>query len=150
MLNGKRVLAVIQARGGSKGIPKKNIYEINGHPLISYTICAALKSKYIDQLVVSTDSEEIADVAKAYGASVPFMRPDDLAGDKVASVDSLLHAVEESEKYFQESFDVVIELPCVAPLRAARDIDGALEKLISTGANSVISVVNTGKNIQLD
>jgi phosphoglycerate dehydrogenase-like enzyme/CMP-N-acetylneuraminic acid synthetase len=145
MLNGKRVLAVIQARGGSKGIPKKNIYEINGHPLISYTICAALKSKYIDQLVVSTDSEEIADVAKAYGASVPFMRPDDLAGDKVASVDSLLHAVEESEKYFHESFDVIVELPCVAPLRAARDIDGALEKLISTGANSVISVVNTGE-----
>lgn len=145
MLNGKKVLAVIQARGGSKGIPKKNIYEINGHPLISYTICAALRSKYIDQLVVSTDSKEIAEVAQSYGASVPFMRPEDLAGDKVASVDSLLHATEESEKHFQECFDIIIELPCVAPLRSASDIDGALEKLVATQANSVISVVNTGE-----
>ena len=75
------ILAVIQARGGSKGIPKKNIYPISGYPLISYTIVAAMKSQLISDLIVSTDSDEIADVARSYGAKVPFIRPDHLAGD---------------------------------------------------------------------
>ena len=88
-----KILAVIQARGGSKGIPKKNIYPINGYPLISYTIAAARKSNLISDLVVSTDSQEIAEVAERFGAKVPFLRPEHLAGDKVLSVDSLHHAV---------------------------------------------------------
>ena len=145
MIKEKKVLAVIQARGGSKGIPKKNIYPIAGYPLISYTIAAALASKYIDELVVSTDSEEIADVARQYGASAPFLRPAELAGDTIASVDSLHHAALESEKHFGIRFDIIVELPCVAPLRNAADIDGALEKLDATGANSVISMANTGE-----
>jgi len=145
MIKNLRVLAVIQARGGSKGIPKKNIYPIGGHPLISYTITAAGKSKYIDKLIVSTDSIEIAAASEKYGALVPFMRPEHLAGDKVASVDSLIHAVLETEAVFSENFDIVVELPCVSPLRTAEDIDGALEKLVSTNATSVISVANTGE-----
>jgi|CXWL01.1.fsa_nt_gi phosphoglycerate dehydrogenase-like enzyme/CMP-N-acetylneuraminic acid synthetase len=145
MLENKKVLAVIQARGGSKGIPKKNIYPLDGHPLIAYTIAAARASKYVDELVVTTDSEEIAEASRAYGASVPFMRPAELAGDTVVSVDSLHHAALESEKHFGGRFDIVIELPCVAPLRTAEDIDGALEKLVTTGANSVISMANTGE-----
>jgi phosphoglycerate dehydrogenase-like enzyme/CMP-N-acetylneuraminic acid synthetase len=145
MLEGRKVLAVIQARGGSKGIPRKNIYPLDGHPLISYTIAAAKGSKYIDALVVSTDSVEIADVARIYGATVPFMRPAELAGDTVASVDSLHHAALESEKHFGARFDIVVELPCVAPLRTADDIDGALTKLVATGANSVISMADTGE-----
>ena len=95
------ILAVIQARGGSKGIPKKNIYPIGGYPLISYTIAAA-KSKFITDLVVSTDSEEIAEVSRSYGADVPFKRPKKLAGDKVFSVDSLHHAVLETEKIYKK------------------------------------------------
>ncbi len=140
-----KILAVIQARGGSKGIPKKNIYPLNGYPLISYSIVAALKSKYITNLVVSTDSEEIAQVSMDYGAEVPFMRPEELAGDKVFSVDSLHHATLESEKYFNIKYDLVIELPCVSPLRDHEDVDKALEKLISSGADSVISMVDTGE-----
>ena len=100
MIQGRKVLAVIQARGGSKGIPKKNIYPLDGHPLIAYTIAAAKASRYVDELVVTTDSEEIAAAARAYGASVPFMRPAELAGDTVVSVDSLHHAALESEKHF--------------------------------------------------
>ena len=140
-----KILAVIQARGGSKGIPKKNIYQLNGYPLISYSIVAAKKSGLVTDLVVSTDSEEIADVARDYGALVPFMRPKELAGDKVFSVDSLRHAVLETEKHFDTVYDYVIELPCVSPLRDHEDIDKALKKLTSTGADSVISMTNTGE-----
>ena len=96
------ILAIIQARGGSKGIPKKNIYPINGFPLISYSIVAAKRSQLITDIVVSTDSDDIANIAVKYGASVPFMRPQNLAGDKVLSVDSLLHAAVETEKIFKE------------------------------------------------
>ena len=126
----KRVLAVIQARGGSKGIPKKNIYKINNNPLISYSIYAALNSKYIDQLIVSTDSNEIKKVAEDYGAEVPFLRPKKLAKDKVASVDSLYHAVKKYEKLSSRNYDFIIELPCVSPFRNSNDIDCALEKLL--------------------
>lgn len=139
------ILAVIQARGGSKGIPKKNIYPISGYPLISYTIVAAMKSQLISDLIVSTDSDEIADVARTYGAKVPFIRPDHLAGDKVLSVDSLHHAVLETEKIYSKKYDYVIELPCVSPLRDHHDIDDALNKLIQNESDSVISVVNTGE-----
>ncbi|RHX78292.1 NAD(P)-dependent oxidoreductase [Leptospira yasudae] len=145
MYNNKKVIAIIQARGGSKGIPKKNIYPLDGHPLISYSIAAGLNSKYIDELVVTTDSEEIAEVARRYGAKAPFLRPAELSGDTVLSVDSLHHAVLESERIFSTRYDYVIELPCVSPLRDHSHIDSALEKLFQTGADSVISVVNTGE-----
>jgi phosphoglycerate dehydrogenase-like enzyme/CMP-N-acetylneuraminic acid synthetase len=145
MLNSKRILAVIQARGGSKGIPRKNIYPIDGHPLIAYTIEAAKGSQYVDRLVVSTDSDEIADVSRRYGADTPFTRPAGLSGDTVLSVDSLMYAARESENYYGAVFDIIVELPCVSPLRNSADIDAALEKLVGTGANSVISVVNTGE-----
>ena len=139
------ILAIIQARGGSKGIPKKNIYPINGYPLIAYSIAAAKKSKLITDVVVSTDSDEIADIASSFGALVPFMRPPELAGDKVLSVDSLLHAVVESEDILKKSYDYIIELPCVSPLRDHNDINGALNLLIDSGSDSVISMVGTGE-----
>ena len=141
----KKVLAVIQARGGSKGIPKKNIYPINGHPLISYTISAALNSKYITKLIVSTDSLEIAEISKKYGADVPFLRPKKLSGDKVLSVDSLIYAVEASEEKFNTIFDYIIEIPCVAPLRDHKDINQSIELMIKYKCDSVISLVNTGE-----
>lgn len=145
MYNNQLVIAVIQARGGSKGIPKKNIYPLNGHPLISYSIAAALGSKYIDELIVTTDSEEIAAVSREYGAKTPFLRPPELSGDTVVSVDSLHHAVSEAERIFGVTYGYVIELPCVSPLRDSSHVDGALEKLFSTGADSVISMANTGE-----
>jgi len=136
----KQILGVILARGGSKGIPRKNIKILNRHPLIAYTIYAALNSRLITDLVVSTDDQEIAKVSQEYGALIPFMRPAELAQDHIFSRDALKHAVLESEKHFDKKYDYVIELPCIAPLRDAGDIDAALTKLIETGADSVISV----------
>ena len=104
-------LAVILARGGSKGIPKKNIIDLNGAPLIYYTIKAALMSNVFDEVVVSTDCEKIAEVAKFHGALVPFMRPDELSQDHVWSRDALQHAVLECEKIFEKRYDYVVELP---------------------------------------
>ena len=136
-----KTLGVILARGGSKGIKRKNIRDLNGHPLIAYSIYAGLKSKYITDLVVSTDDEEIAKISIEYGAKTPFLRPSELAEDHVFSRDALNHAVIETENIFNKKYDYVVELPAVAPLRDSEDIDLALEKLIRTNADSVISVV---------
>lgn len=135
-----KVLGVILARGGSKGIPKKNIINICNKPLIAYTIEAGLQSKVFTNFIVSTDSEEIASVARSYGAETPFLRPAELSLDHVWSRDSLQHAVIECEKFYGTKYDFVIELPCVAPLRNEKHIREAYEKLINTGADSVISV----------
>ena len=140
-----KILAVIQARGGSKGIPKKNIYPLNGYPLISYSIAAAKNSELISDVIVSTDASDIAETAKEYGAQVPFIRPAELAGDKVLSVDSLHHAVIETERILDKKYEFIIELPCVSPLRDHQDIDEALKKLIDSSADSVISMVDTGE-----
>ena len=139
------ILAVILARGGSKGIPKKNIYNICGHPLISYSIEAAKNSKYISKVVVSTDDKNIAEISRNYGAYTPFIRSKKLSGDTVPSVDALNDSVKRSEKFFNEKYDFIIELPCVAPLRDHSDIDSALEILLKKKYDSVISYVNTGE-----
>lgn len=138
------VLGVTLARGGSKGIPKKNIKLINGKPLIAYTIEAAIASNIFDEYIVSTDSIEIAEVSKSYGALVPFMRPDELAGDNVWSRDALKHAVLESEHIFNKRYDYVIELPCIAPLRNSQHIKEAFDKLVDTKADSVTAVTLMG------
>lgn len=145
MINSKSVLAVIQARGGSTGIPKKNIIELGDHPLISYTIDAALKSKYIDRLIVSTDCSDIANISINYGAEVPFLRISKLAGNLVSSSDSLKWFVEKLESESNKKYDIIIELPPVAPFRTSFHINSSLEKLVSTNSDSVISVVNTGE-----
>jgi CMP-N-acetylneuraminic acid synthetase len=135
-----KTLGVILARGGSKGIPKKNIVDVNGIPLIAHTIQAAIKSKIFSNLVVSTDCKKIADVSKLWGASVPFMRPDELAQDHVWSRDALKHAVLESEKIYKVTYDYVIELPCVAPLRNENHIKEVHNLLINNKVDSVTSV----------
>ena len=96
------ILAVIQARSGSKGIKNKNIYKINGHPLIAYSIYAAKKCSLITDVIVSTDSIRYAKIAKKYGALVPFIRPKNISGDKTLSVTSLYYAVKKSEKLFKK------------------------------------------------
>ena len=140
MINGKKVLGVILARGGSKGVPRKNIKPLLGIPLIAYTITEALKSKYIDRLVVSTDDQEIADVAKSFGADVPFLRPHELAADTATSKAAMKHAVEFVEKV-GESYGYIIELMVTNPLKTVEDVDSCLEKLDETGADSVIGVI---------
>jgi CMP-N,N'-diacetyllegionaminic acid synthase len=134
------VLAVTLARGGSKGIPGKNIKPLNGKPLLAYTVLEALSSRLIDHYVVSTDSEEIASTARALGAQVPFLRPSGLASDTASSADALAHAVEESERLFGKKFDYVIELMVTNPFKTVEDIDSCIELLQSSGADSVVAV----------
>lgn len=137
MLEKKKILALIPARGGSKGITDKNIIEINGKPLIAYSIEAARESKYIDEVVVTTDSDQIANVAKDYGAEIPFMRPQELASDHATTLDAVLHAVKKLEN---KKFDVLVLLQPTSPLRTAEDIDKALEKFFDADCESLVSV----------
>ena len=141
----KKILGVILARGGSKSIKKKNIYLLNNHPLISYSIAAAKNSEMIDKLTISSDSIEILNIAKSYGVDGLIKRPRKLANDKATSVDALHHAVKSSEKMYDTKFDYIIELPCVSPLRDHKDVRFALKKLTRSDYDSVISYVNTGE-----
>ena len=146
MIDKHKVICVIPARGGSKGVPRKNIKKLAAKPLIAYTIEQALQSQYIDRTIVSTEDKEIADISKQYGAEVPFMRPDALSGDQVATVDVLLHTInwlEEEEKY---NFDILVLLHTTAPLREIKDIDSCIEMLQSTKADNVFSVTEAHRN----
>ncbi|RKJ30419.1 acylneuraminate cytidylyltransferase family protein, partial [Butyricicoccus sp. 1XD8-22] len=116
MIQSNRVLAIIPARGGSKGIPKKNIIEVDGKPLIQYTIEAAQQSKYIDKVFVSTDEMEIAQVAINCGISVPFLRPIELASDESKTIETVIHTINELKKQ-NEYFNYVVLLQPTQPLR---------------------------------
>jgi len=140
ILDGKRVLAITLARGGSKSVPKKNIREIKGIPLIAYTINEARKSKFISRYIVSTDNEEIRQVAIKCGVDVPFLRPAEFSSDTASSVIALQHAVNWIENYDQIKYDFVIELMCTNPMKIALDIDACISKLITSKADSVIAV----------
>ena len=139
MINNKKVLALIPARGGSKGISDKNIYMIHGKPLIAYTIEAARQSEYVDAVVVSTDSKKISDVACKYGAEVPFLRPDYLASDTAKSIDAVIHAI-KTLKEMGRKYDYVMLLQATSPLRSAKDIDGAIKTFINCGERGLLSV----------
>ena len=142
MKNNEKILAIIPARGGSKGIPNKNIIDIGGNPLIKYTIDAALKSKMLTHCVVSTDSDVISDVAKSCGAMVPFRRPDSLSDDKALSLPVIQHAVNFMESDQGFLYDAIVMLQPTTPLRQTKDIDNAIKMLFDTNADSVISVVD--------
>ena len=136
-----KIVCIILARVGSKGIFQKNIKELCGHPLISYSIYAARKSKLITRVIVSTDSKKIKNISENYGAEVPFLRPKTLALDHIWSRDALKHAVLKTEEIYNEKYDYIVELPAVAPLRNYKHVDEAITKLISNKkADSVISV----------
>ncbi len=139
MFEEMKILALIPARGGSKGIPGKNIKELNGHPLIAYTIAAARRSRYTDLVVVTTDSEEIAAVARAYGAEVPFLRPAELALDTSRTIDTVVHAV-GALAGLGKACDVVVLLQPTSPLRRAEEIDAAVEAFFSHGQLGLASV----------
>jgi D-3-phosphoglycerate dehydrogenase / 2-oxoglutarate reductase len=136
-----RTIGVIPARGGSKGIPRKNLVALLGKPILAYTIEAAKSSKLLTDLVVSTDDEEIAAVAAHWGAHVPFMRPAELATDAALSLPVVQHAVLEMEKLKDHTYDVAVMLQPTTPLRSTEDIDAGIQLLLDTGADSVISVV---------
>lgn len=136
MIQGKSVLAVIPARGGSKGVPGKNIRELAGKPLIAWTIEAAKKSRYIDRLVLSSDDENIIRVAEMWGCEAPFVRPAELARDETPGVVPLLHALDMLPGY-----DYVVLLQPTSPLRLASDIDACLERCLQAAAPACVTVV---------
>lgn len=133
-----KTFGLIPARGGSKGIPRKNIKLIAGKPLIVWTIEAALRSSILSAVVVSTDDPEIAEVARHAGAQVPFMRPVELAQDQTPGLDPVLHALDQLPQY-----DSVLLLQPTSPLRTTEDIDGCLSLISQTHAPSVVSVTET-------
>ena len=147
MVDRPEVLAVIPARGGSKGIPRKNIRDFAGYPLIAYSISAGLQSETVTRVIVSTDDEEIAAVAREYGAEVPFLRPDELAQDSSLDLPVFEHVLRwlaEEEDYHP---DIVIQLRPTSPVRPVGTVDDAVRLLLSNPqADSVRGVVPSGQN----
>lgn len=139
MYKQNRILAIIPARGGSKGIPKKNIIDLFGKSLLYYSVKSAKESKYIDKVIISTDDDEIAEIGKKLGADVPFLRPEEISGDKAKSIDAFIHAIKELEK-LEEKYDYILLLQNTSPLRQSWHIDEAIEKLIESGERSLVAV----------
>lgn len=135
-----KIVAIIPARGGSKSIPYKNIKKLAGKPLIAYTIEEAIKSKTLDRVIVSTDDDRIAKVSRKYGAEVPFKRPAKLAKDTSHTPPVIKHAIKYLENKEKYKVDLVVTLQPTSPFRKAKDIDDAIEKIIKTNADSVVSI----------
>lgn len=138
------ILGVIPARGGSKSVLRKNIRLLHGRPLIAYTIQAAQGSQRLTHFLVSSEDPEIIAIAQAWGAPVPFVRPAELATDEAPTLPVVQHAVREMEQRLGLTFDYIVLLQPTTPLRRAEDIDAAVDKLVETGADSVISVCDVG------
>ncbi|HQH71164.1 MAG TPA: acylneuraminate cytidylyltransferase family protein [bacterium] len=134
-------LAIIPARGGSKGLPRKNVRPLGGIPLIAHTIRAALRSR-VERVIVSTDDDEIMAVAREWGADTPFRRPPAFSGDTATSLSVLLHALDYLEREEGARVDHIVYLQPTCPFRGARHIDEALEKYFSAGTVSLISVTS--------
>lgn len=139
------ILGLIPARSGSKGIPNKNIKILVDKPLIAHTINTASKSKYIDHLIISTDSNVIANVARQYGGEVPFLRPVELASDQSRAIDVIIHAVTEMEKYDNKIYELIAYLEPTSPNRSIEDIDNAIEQFLQTDADSLASIVEVNQ-----
>lgn len=140
------IVAIIPARGGSKGIYKKNIRMLREKPLLAYSIEKGLQCQLIDRVIVTTDDEEIARVAKEYGAEVPFLRPKELAQDTTPMIPVLRHAVTYLEKEENIHIDIIVLLSPPAPFREVSDIESCIKKLMEEEVDSVISVCETEHN----
>lgn len=135
MISGQRILAIIPARSGSVGVPGKNIRMVAGKPLLAWTIEAALHSRYLDRVIISTDTQEIAHVASSFGCEVPFLRPAEIARSETPSSAVVLHALE----WFAD-YDLIMLLQPTSPLRTTADIDAALDALLESQSTSCIGV----------
>jgi CMP-N,N'-diacetyllegionaminic acid synthase len=142
MIRGKSILAIITARGGSKGVLRKNLREIAGKPLIAWTIETAKKSRYIDRLILSSEDREIISVARSWSCEVPFVRPAELARDESPGLDAVLHALNA----IPERYDYVILLQPTSPLRLAQDIDDCLETCLAHHAPACVTVTEVDQS----
>ena len=131
MVEKHEVLAIIPARGGSKGIPRKNIRDFAGFPLLAYSITAGLRSAYVTRVIVSTDDEEIASVAKRFGAEVPFLRPEELAQDHTTDFPVLVHCLDWLQAEENYSPDIILWLRPTSPVRPKRLVDDAVCMLLA-------------------
>lgn len=141
MINDRKVLGIIPARGGSKGVPRKNIREVAGKPLIAWTIEEAKKSKYIDRLILSTEDDEIISIAQEWGCDVPFVRPAELSQDDTPGIEPVIHAIQ-----LLPGYDYVVLLQPTSPLRKVEDIDGCIELCVSKQESSCVSVTMPDKS----
>jgi len=142
MIDNKSVLAIIPARGGSKGVLRKNIRDVAGKPLIAWTIEEAKKSRFIDRLILSSEDDEIIRVAQEWGCEVPFVRPAELAQDDTPGIDPVLHAIDVLTK----RYDYVVLLQPTSPLRTVDDIDECIQKCVDADASACVSVTEPDKN----
>lgn len=142
MYNKNKILGIITARGGSKGVPRKNIKKLAGKPLIEWTIEAALKSCYIDKLVLSSDCDDIIAVARAAGCCIPFKRPENLSGDEASSMDVILHTLNNIE----HGFTHFVLLQPTSPLRSNEHIDKMIEQFFVEGYDFMVSVTKLKKH----
>ena len=139
MIDGKRVLAIVPARKGSKGLPLKNVRPLGGKPLLAWPIAAARASAHVDRVIISTDDQGFADIAVAHGAEAPFLRPAELAGDTAPSIDFILHAV-DTLTAAGDVFDYVVLLEPTSPLTEGTDVDAALAQLVAADADAIVGV----------
>ena len=140
MYLGKKVLAVVPARGGSKGIPLKNIKKLNGLPLIAYTAKIISELDFVDYSLVSTDSDKIGTISETFNLSFPFKRPPKISGDTVGDWDVLHHALIESERLNETEYDIILMLQPTSPLRLKEDVKGTIAKLIDGDYDAVWSM----------
>ena len=136
-----KVLCTICARGGSKGVKNKNIKEINGKPLIAYTVEQAIKSKLFEHIVISTDSDDIANIAKKYGAEVFFKRSAEMASDTAGKLDVIRDAFVRSEEYYKKEYDYLVDLDATAPLRNVEDIVDSFKQFIENNNDNLITAM---------
>ncbi len=145
MYKGKKIAALITARGGSKGIPKKSIAKLCGKPLIQWTVESALESKYIDKVFLSTDSDEIINSVKRFPVEVPFKRPKSLASDKATSTDVILHFIDWMKESGNE-YDTLLLLQPTSPFRKSEHIDSSIKKFFSS--KNALSLISVTENIK--
>lgn len=141
-----RILCTICMRGGSKGVPGKNLRQLHGKPLMAYTIEQAFESDLFEHVVISTDSDEIAEMAKKYGADAWFLRPTEMATDSAAKLPVIRHALVEAEKHYGKKFDVQVDLDATSPLRKVEDICGAYKQFENENADILITATPSRKN----
>lgn len=142
MINGRTVLGIIPARGGSKGVPQKNLRHLAGKPLVAWTIEEATKSKYVDRIILSSENQEVIKIAREWGCEVPFIRPRELASDDTPGIEPVIHAIGT----IPEKYDYVCLLQPTSPLREAVDIDSCIENCVLNDAPSCVSVVEAAEH----